>query len=90
LYVISYDITEDTRRRRVFEALKDYGRRVHFSVFECNLEAGALAELEARLGKEMELESDSCRIYRLCEGGAGEARIVGLGDRYKETGYVIV
>src|ERR1035441_8977781 len=37
LYLISYDVTDDSRRRHAFEALKDFGRRVQYSVFECNL-----------------------------------------------------
>lgn len=90
LYVISYDVSDDARRRRVYEALKDYGRRVQYSVFECKLEGRALAELEERLGREMDEESDSCRVYRLCEGCAGEVRILGRGERYTDTAYVIV
>ncbi len=38
LYLISYDITDDTHRHRVFEALKDFALvswRVQYSVFEC-------------------------------------------------------
>jgi CRISPR/Cas system-associated endoribonuclease Cas2 len=38
LYLISYDVSDDTRRRRVYEALKDFGRRVQYSVFECETE----------------------------------------------------
>ena len=39
LYLISYDVTDDARRRHVMEALKDFGRRVQYSVFECNTRA---------------------------------------------------
>ena len=34
LYLVSYDISDDGRRRQAMEALKDFGRRVQYSVFE--------------------------------------------------------
>src|SRR6266496_4283053 len=62
LYLVSYDVSDDNRRRRVMEALKDYGRRVQYSVFECNLDARALAELWDRLDFDIERATDSCRF----------------------------
>ncbi len=90
LYVISYDVSEDPRRQQVAEALKDYGRRVQFSVFECDLDEQALAELTGRLDRLVEPETDSCRIYRICAGCAEQVRILGRGDRYREAKWVIV
>lgn len=37
LYVISYDIVDDRKRTKTVDTLKDYGRRVQKSVFECCL-----------------------------------------------------
>ena len=90
LYLVSYDITDDNQRRHVMEALKDYGRRVQYSVFECNLEAKALEELLGRIEFEIDARTDFCRVYRLCEGCASEVRILGKGDRYSEPGFLIV
>ena len=66
------------------------GRHVQYSVFECNLDEEALAELLGRLDFEIDPATDSCRVYRLCEACAGEVRILGRGDRYSEPGFVIV
>jgi CRISPR-associated protein Cas2 len=90
LYLISYDITDDNQRRHVMEALMDFGRRVQYSVFECNLDEGALEELLGRLEFEIDRATDSCRLYRLCEGCATEVKILGKGDRYSEPGFVII
>ena len=90
LYLISYDVTDDTRRRHAFEALKDFGRRVQYSVFECNLDDKGLEELLGRLEFAIDPATDSCRFYRLCEGCAGQVRNLGRGDRYSEPGFVIV
>ena len=90
LYLVSYDVSDDRRRGRVMEALKDFGRRVQYSVFECNLDASALDELLGRIEFEVDPATDSCRFYRLCESCAGEVRILGKGDRYSEPRFVIV
>ena len=90
LYLVSYDVSDDGRRRRVMEACKDFGRRVQYSVFECNLDEGGLGELLGRLDFEIDPATDSCRFYRLCEACAGVVRILGKGDRYSEPGFVIV
>jgi CRISPR-associated protein Cas2 len=90
LYLISYDISDDNRRRHTMEALKDFGRRVQFSVFECNLDDKALEELIGRLEFEIDPATDSCRLYRLCDACAGQVKILGRGDRYSEPDFVVV
>jgi CRISPR-associated protein Cas2 len=90
LYVISYDVVDDARRRRIHDALKDYGRRVQFSVFECHLDEKGLAELWDRIGFELNIDEDSCRFYRLCGACEPEVRILGQGDRYVLPGHLIV
>lgn len=90
LYLISYDVTDDNQRRRVMEALKDFGRRVQYSVFECNLDDGGLKELKERVEFEIDGKTDSIRFYRLCAGCAEEVQILGKGDRYSEPGFVII
>ena len=90
LYLISYDIADDDRRRRVYEALKDFGRRVQFSVFECEMDDAGLQELSARIDREIDGNTDSCRFYRLCKCCAAEVRILGKGNRYSEPDFVII
>ena len=62
LYLISYDVSDDNQRRHVMEALKDFGRRVQYSVFECNLDEKALEELVGRLEFDIDPATDSCRL----------------------------
>lgn len=90
LYVISYDVVEDSRRNRLHELLKGYGRRVQYSVFECDLSHGEAEELERRVKYEVDEGTDSCRFYRFCERCRGEVRIVGKGEQYWEPEVVIV
>lgn len=90
LYVISYDVVDDRRRTRVHEVLKGYGRRVQYSVFECDLRPAEVRELESRVRYELDGETDTCRFYRLCEGCRPEVLIVGQGDHYVEPKVIIV
>ena len=90
LYLISYDVSDDDRRRRIFEALKDFGRHVQYSVFECNVDEKGLRELMDRVEWQIDAATDSCRFYRLCEACAKEVRIIGRGDRYEEPKFVII
>lgn len=47
--LVSYDIGNDKRWRKVFKVMKDYGDHVQYSVFICQLTALQEAELKAKL-----------------------------------------
>ena len=65
--VVSYDIHSDKRRTKVHEMLQNYGYRVQFSVFECDVNKRQFAELQRRLAELIDLEADdSVRYYELC------------------------
>lgn len=76
LMLITYDVrTEDTagrrRLRRIARACQDFGQRVQFSVFECEVEPAQWVALRARLVGEIDPTVDSLRFYHL---GANAAR----------------
>ncbi|MGO9203872.1 MAG: CRISPR-associated endonuclease Cas2 [Limisphaerales bacterium] len=48
-YLVSYDISNPKRLRRVARALEGFGARLQYSVFECPLDAMRLAKLKAEL-----------------------------------------
>jgi CRISPR-associated protein Cas2 len=65
LYLVTYDVVCDKRRRKVANLLQGYGKRVQYSVFECMLPSGKYDELKRRLVKKVNLEEDSVRFYPL-------------------------
>ena len=79
LIVVSYDVPDDRRRTKLAHALKDFGRRVQYSVFECTLDASQVERLEARVAGLIEAGEDSVRIYRLCADCAAKLAILGQG-----------
>jgi CRISPR-associated protein Cas2 len=84
LVVVTYDVdTTDTggrrRLRRIAKACQDYGQRVQFSVFECEVTPGDWVKIRARLLTEMDEARDSIRFYFL--GADGKRRIEHAGNR---------
>jgi CRISPR-associated protein Cas2 len=84
LMVISYDVkTEDLagrrRLRRIARACQDYGQRVQFSVFECEVSPARWVELKARLLALLDHSVDSLRFYNL--GADGKRRVEHVGAK---------
>jgi len=72
--IVSYDVNTTTkegrrRLRRVARACEDFGQRVQFSVFECNVGDKEWTQLRFRLLDEYDGEEDSLRFYFLGEEG---------------------
>ena len=74
--VVSYDISHTKRRNRLHRALKNFGVRVQYSVFECVLDAKDVKRLEAAVHREIK-DDDHVRYYHLCESCARQ--VVALG-----------
>lgn len=81
--VVSYDIADDRRRTKVMKTLLGYGRRVQYSVFECEVRPAQVAELQGRLRRIIRPEQDSVRFYLLCEECLGKVVTLGLGEVYR-------
>jgi CRISPR-associated protein Cas2 len=84
LMLVTYDVnTADIagrrRLRRVARACLDFGQRVQFSVFECEVDPGQWAGLRARLIAEIDPAVDSLRFYRL--GADGKRRLEHIGAK---------
>lgn len=80
LIVVSYDVVDDRRRTRLAHALKDFGKRVQYSVFECRLKDDQLARLRSRIEALIDAKEDSVRLYRLCQECTGKVEIQGTGE----------
>ena len=75
--VVSYDIPDDRRRTKLANVLLDYGQRVQYSVFECQLTVGQYRAMQARIRKVVSTEEDSVRFYKLCDACAGKVEVIG-------------
>jgi len=89
-YIVSYDVPDNKRRTRLAKALKDFGDRVQYSVFECILDGKLLSQMLARINKIINVEDDSVRIYTICANCEKVIRIMGQGKVVKtEDVYII-
>jgi CRISPR-associated protein Cas2 len=61
-YLITYDVSDDKRRNRVFTLLQGNGDHAQFSVFLCELNATELAQLRARLTPMINAAEDQILI----------------------------
>ncbi len=77
LYVVTYDIPCDKRRKKVSDLLEGYGRRVQYSVFECVLASQQYRELQKRLQKRIKADEDSVRFYPISRHTLAQVEVWG-------------
>lgn len=80
IWLLSYDIADPKRLRRVERICEGAGLRVQESVFVCELSREALAALQAQLAKAIDVAEDSIRFGTVCRGDARHAFEQGLGS----------
>ena len=91
LVVVSYDVPDNRRRGKIAQALQDFGgERVQLSVFECYLTPRNWTRLQERLGKIINLDEDSVRLYRLCDQCRGNILFLGCAATIEEPGLRII
>jgi len=56
--IVSYDVTSDRRRERLAQVLQDYGDRVQYSVFCCQLSAREKVQMQQRVKAQMNQQED--------------------------------
>ena len=95
LVVICYDVSTveakgQRRLRRVAKACQDYGQRVQFSVFECEVDPAQWTALRQRLMDEIDPKADSLRFYFLGSNWKHRIEQVGAKKSYDPGGPMIV
>lgn len=83
LYVISYDIGDPKRWRRVFRTMKGYGEWLQLSVFQCRLRRERMAELIALLDGIIRRGQDHVVILDLGPADAVKPRVTSLGKEFR-------
>lgn len=70
MVLITYDVSLESpagkrRLRQIAKICQDYGTRVQYSVFECDIDPTQWLRLKAKLLSTFDEESDSLRFYML-------------------------
>jgi CRISPR-associated protein Cas2 len=95
LVLITYDVNTETaegkrRLRQIAKQCVNYGQRVQNSVFECELDAAKLRQVQHLLEAIMDPEVDSLRFYNLGNRHQNKVLHIGANPSYDAQGTLIV
>lgn len=82
LYIVTYDIRDPKRWRRVFKVMNGYGEWVQLSVFQCRMSRKRHAELIALLDGIIHHTNDHVVMIDLGPVAKVEPRVVSLGRSF--------
>ena len=88
--LITYDITEPKRLRKIHKFLKEFGLNTQKSVFECDIDDIALKRIRGWCRDNLDIARDSVRIYKICSGCMKKVMISGQGIRVSQLDYMII
>jgi CRISPR-associated protein Cas2 len=81
VYIVSYDISEPARWRKVYKAVKGFGERLQYSVFRCELLAEDKVRLVAKVDALIHHEHDKLMVVDLGPSdGRGKDAIESYGS----------
>lgn len=82
-YIVTYDICDPKRLRKVFRTCRNYGNHLQYSVFECDLTAREKVQLEAELNLIINNREDQVLFIALGPSESrGERDISAIGKAY--------
>ncbi|MGH4118790.1 CRISPR-associated endonuclease Cas2 [Clostridium sp.] len=95
LVLITYDVNTQTpsgvrRLRQVAKQCVNYGQRVQNSVFECILDAAKCREVQHKLEKIIDKNTDSLRFYYLGNNYKSKVEHIGAKDSFDVEGPLII
>lgn len=95
LVLVTYDVNTETpagrrRLRRIAKTCQNYGQRVQFSVFECNVDPAQWVKLRSKLLNEMDPKLDSLRFYFLGSNWQGRVEHEGAKEPRDLDGTLIL
>ena len=90
IVLVTYDITDPKRLKRTHKFLKEFGLNTQKSVFECDIDDVALKKIRRFCKDNLDLSSDSVRIYKICSHCMKKVLISGLGLKITQFNYLVI
>ena len=82
-FIVTYDICDPKRLRKVFKLCKGYGVHLQFSVFECDLSSIEKIAMETQLREIIHSGEDQILFIDLgLSNSRGELAITSVGQSY--------
>lgn len=85
LYIVSYDIADDRRWRRVYRLMNGYGRWLQLSVFQCRLTSRRRQDMAAALEAVIHKSDDHVLIIDLGPADSVDPRVESLGKTFENV-----
>ena len=79
-YLVCYDVRDDGRLQRIFKRMKDFGKPVQKSVFECLLKGRDVEAMWEVVLNTIEIKEDWVALFRLSKPFDEAIRHVGVYD----------
>jgi CRISPR-associated protein Cas2 len=83
LWIVTYDVRDPKRWRRVFRAMKGRGEWLQLSVFQCRLSRRGMVELRAALAEIVKRDEDHVLFLDLGPVEEVQPRVSTLGKRFE-------
>lgn len=84
--IVTYDISDDKRLRKVFKKMKGFGDAIQYSVFRCELNASERLLMEDALDELIHNHEDQVLIFPLGPpGGKNDRGIKALGKPWVDN-----
>jgi CRISPR-associated protein Cas2 len=83
LWIVTYDISDPRRWRRVYRFLQGYGQWLQLSVFQCRLDRRRRLELVAGLRERIRAKEDHVLLLDLGPADRVEPRVESLGRSFE-------
>lgn len=83
LWIVTYDVADQKRWRRVFRIMKGRGEWLQLSVFQCRLSRRGMVELRAALGEVVNNNQDHVLFLDLGPAEEVKPRVSSLGKIFE-------
>jgi CRISPR-associated protein Cas2 len=90
LWLVSFDVADDTRRRILVDELLGYFDRVQGSVFEGYLNYDHAMTLFQRLIHQLDLDEDKLTFFPICHWCETRLKIIGLGHHSSDAQFILI
>ena len=81
-YIVTYDISDTRRWRRVFKTMHGFGEWLQLSVFQCRLSGRRHAELEAKLRELIKAGEDHVLVIDIGPADKTDIAVMSIGKTF--------
>lgn len=82
LFIVSYDVSDPKRWRRVYKTMRGYGSWLQLSVFQCRMSKTRLLHLEAALEEIVNRAEDHVLMLDLGPADTVKPRVSSIGKPF--------